>query len=140
DGHTASAVAAGTNTTSLGTFALAPSVTEAPNAAGGTVGWTYTLDNAAAQYLGEGQTVTETYTVTVSDGHGGTTTQDVVVTITGSNDAPTIVGAGTTATGAVVEDADTTPSATDALVATCTIAFTDVDLIDGHTASAVAAG
>src|SRR6185436_17414530 len=88
---------------------------------------------AAAQYLAEGQTATEKFTVTISDGHGGTTTQDVVITITGTNDDPTITVASTDASGAVTEDS-TSPTLTDSGV----IAFNDLDLIDVHTASAVA--
>lgn len=64
---------------------------EAANAAGGLLGWTYTLDNAAAQYLAAGETVSETYIVTIGDGQGSTTTQEVVVTITGTADGPTAV-------------------------------------------------
>ena len=36
--------------------------------ADGTFGWTYAIDNNAAQYLAANQTVSETYTVTISDG------------------------------------------------------------------------
>src|SRR6185295_17872505 len=53
DGHTATFAAAAGNTTALGTFSLDP-VSEAANAANGSVGWHYTLNNAAAQYLAEG--------------------------------------------------------------------------------------
>src|SRR5207302_222109 len=60
DGHTASAAAAAANTTHLGTFALG-AVSEAANAATGSVGWTYALDNAAAQYLPAGPRVTQPY-------------------------------------------------------------------------------
>ena len=59
------------------------------------MGWTFNLNDndPTLQSLGEGQTITQVYTVTVSDGHtGGTVTQDVTVTITGKNDAPSIVG------------------------------------------------
>ncbi len=90
DTHTASVAAADTNTTSLGTLSLDP-VSEAPDAAAGSVNWTYTLDNDAAQYLAAGESVTEHYTVTIDDGHGSTTTQDVAITITGTNDVPVAV-------------------------------------------------
>ncbi|OWT79863.1 MULTISPECIES: retention module-containing protein [unclassified Achromobacter] len=52
--------------------------------------WTYTLDNAAAQSLGEGKTATEYYYVQVSDGQGGVDTQKVTITIEGTNDAAVI--------------------------------------------------
>jgi len=133
DTHTASVAAAAGNTTSLGVLNV--SVNEAVNAADGAVNWTYTLNNGAAQYLAQGQTVTENYVVTVNDGHGGTTQQTVTVSIVGTNDGPTIVVADTTASGTVTEDADTTPALGDALSASGTVAFTDVDLQDSHTAS-----
>ncbi|MDB5434671.1 MAG: hypothetical protein JWR47_928, partial [Phenylobacterium sp.] len=86
DGHTATFAPTASTTTHLGTFALG-AVSELANAATGSVGWTYTLDNTAAQYLAQGQVVTETYVVTIDDSHT-TTTQNVTVTITGTNDAP----------------------------------------------------
>src|SRR5919205_550143 len=83
--------------------------------------------------LAAGQTATESFTVTIADGHGGTVDQIVTVTVTGTNEAPTIVAAATDATGAVTEDA-TTPN----LSTTGTIAFDDVDLIDTQAASVTA--
>ncbi len=55
-----------------------------------TGAWTYTLDNtlAATQGLNEGDSVTQLYTVTVTDENGATDTQTVTITITGTNDAP----------------------------------------------------
>ena len=48
-------------------------VSDAATGAGdGTVTWTYAVANAATQYLAVGQTATETFTVTIDDGHGGT--------------------------------------------------------------------
>ncbi len=84
--------------------------------------WTYTLDNKAAQSLAKDQTVTETYTVLVSDGNGGTATETVTITVTGSNDAPTLSGV---TTGSVVEDGTQ--------VATGKLIVTDVDVTDKHT-------
>jgi VCBS repeat-containing protein len=133
DSHSASAAQAVTDATHLGTFSLGSSVAEAPGAAGGSVGWTYTINEAAAQYLAAGQTVTEHYVVTLDDGNGGTAQQVVAVTITGTNDAPTIDTAGTDASGTVMEDAGN-PILSDG----GTIAFTDVDLTDVHTAIATA--
>ncbi|MBI3445787.1 MAG: tandem-95 repeat protein, partial [Magnetospirillum sp.] len=51
--------------------------------------------NAGAAGLGAGLKVTDSFSVTVSDGHGGTATAQVGVNITGSNDGPvvnTVVG------------------------------------------------
>ena len=69
---------------------------EAANTTTGNVAWTYTVPNVATQYLAAGQTATETFTVTVSDGHGGTVDQTVTVTVTGTNDAPVITSSDVT--------------------------------------------
>jgi VCBS repeat-containing protein len=111
------------------------------NAASGSVGWTYTLNSAAAQYLAEGETVTERYVVSISDGQGGSSQQEVAITITGSNDAPAIVAAGTTASGGVIELADNAPGENTAIhTAGGVIAFADVDLIDVHSAAVTVLG
>ncbi|AOO64823.1 beta strand repeat-containing protein [Sulfurospirillum halorespirans] len=89
----------------------------------GSVTWTYSLDNASAQYLAVGQIVTETYTIMLNDGKGSTVTQDVTITITGTNDNVIIATADTV--GSVTEDAAVT-------TATGSVAFTDVDLTDEH--------
>ncbi len=90
DAHTAGFVANAANTTSLGTFSVDAAVTEAPNAANGSLGWSYAVNNSAAQYLAVGESAVEKYDVTFNDGHGGTITETVTVTITGSNDGPDI--------------------------------------------------
>ncbi|SIR53298.1 VCBS repeat-containing protein, partial [Aeromonas hydrophila] len=80
--------------------------------------WTYNVDNSKVQYLGEGETKVETFTVASVDG----TTHTVTITITGVNDAAVITG---TDTGSVVED-ETTPTLTE----TGTLSVTDVDGAD----------
>lgn len=52
--------------------------------------WTYTLNNdlAETEALTDGQEVTETFTLTVTDNTGATARQTVTVTIEGSNDGP----------------------------------------------------
>ncbi|MGL6489314.1 large RTX adhesin AhLap, partial [Aeromonas hydrophila] len=80
--------------------------------------WTYNVDNSKVQYLGEGETKVETFTVASVDG----TTHTVTITITGVNDAAVITG---TDTGSVVED-ETKPTLTE----TGTLSVTDVDGAD----------
>ncbi|RAU20961.1 hypothetical protein CU669_15320, partial [Paramagnetospirillum kuznetsovii] len=46
--------------------------------------------NAGAASLGAGVSVSDSFTVTVKDGHGGTASAQVGVNITGSNDGPTV--------------------------------------------------
>ncbi|OBT20598.1 hypothetical protein A9264_13305 [Vibrio sp. UCD-FRSSP16_10] len=64
--------------------------------------WTYDLatGHQQIQSLHQGETATDTVTVTSADGQ---TTHDVVITITGTNDAPTVSG-GVTLTQSVKED------------------------------------
>ncbi|WP_423191127.1 VCBS domain-containing protein [Aeromonas hydrophila] len=80
--------------------------------------WTYNVDNSKVQYLGEGETKVETFTVASVDG----TTHTVTITITGVNDAAVITGSDT---GAVTED-ETNPTLTE----TGTLSVTDVDGAD----------
>ncbi|MFM5380324.1 VCBS domain-containing protein [Aeromonas dhakensis] len=80
--------------------------------------WTYNVDNSKVQYLGEGETKVETFTVASVDG----TTHTVTITITGVNDSAVIGG---TDSGAVTED-ETNPTLTE----TGTLTVTDVDGAD----------
>ncbi|WP_374240632.1 VCBS domain-containing protein [Zoogloea sp.] len=54
----------------------------------GSIDWTYAIAEADVDFLGQGDSVTAVFTVTVDDGHGGLASQDVTVTLTGTNDAP----------------------------------------------------
>ena len=56
-------------------------VSESATTEPGTVGWTYTVADDATDYLAEGQTATERFTVTIDDGHGGTVDQTVTITV-----------------------------------------------------------
>ncbi|EHS50042.1 type 1 secretion target domain-containng protein, partial [Rhizobium sp. PDO1-076] len=80
----------GSKSNSLGGKLTVGVVTESDTTENGSFTWTYKVDNAKVQYLGEGDTAKETFTVTISDGKGGTITQDITVTVTGTNDAATI--------------------------------------------------
>ncbi len=88
-----------------------------------TGAWTYTLDNAAAQSMAEGESRDETFAVTVTDDKGATATQNVTITITGTNDVPVITSADQS--GSVEEDGTQTASGK--------VTSTDVD--NGATAS-----
>ncbi|WP_422842109.1 VCBS domain-containing protein, partial [Aeromonas dhakensis] len=83
-----------------------------------TGAWTYNVDNSKVQYLGEGETKVETFTVASVDG----TTHTVTITITGVNDAAVITGSDT---GGVTED-----EANPTLTETGTLTVTDVDGAD----------
>jgi T1SS-143 domain-containing protein len=132
DSHTVMAGApvfswSGGTLTSAQTTALASasslvlSPTDSMGTGQGSVGWKHSITDAAIQFLGAGQTLTETYTVTINDGQGGVTTEQVAVTINGVNDAASISG---TATGTVKEDGT--------LTAGGTLAVSDVDIGENH--------
>lgn len=84
--------------------------------------WAYTLDNALADPLRDGQVATDTFVATVTDDQGATATQDIILTIAGSNDGPVITTAAGGNTGAVAEGDETT-------FATGTLSATDPDAI-----------
>ena len=86
----------------------------------GQITWSFNSANEAFDYLAVGETLTLTYTLTLSDGVNGSTpdTHDVVINITGANDAPRIEGGPDTAT----------LTETDAALATSgSLTITDID-------------
>jgi len=77
--------------------------------------------NGQFESLAVGETATDSFRYTISDGQGGTDTATVTVTISGANDAPTAVGddvdstdaiASFTTTNVLVNDSDTDTSDT----------------------------
>ena len=54
--------------------------------------YTYSLNNSMpqVQQLGVGETLTETFTYVVQDGHGGVGYNTLTITVQGTNDAPTV--------------------------------------------------
>ncbi|MFA1671217.1 VCBS domain-containing protein, partial [Chromobacterium piscinae] len=67
--------------------------------------WHYSVDNAKVQYLGQGDTRTEVFTVYSQDG----TAHDITVVVTGVNDAAVISG---NDQGSVTEDTNVSSSKT----------------------------
>ncbi len=125
----------GASAAHIGTFAIDPAAENTSDAINtGTIGWTFTLgdDNAVLQSLAVGQTITQVYTVSIKDASNTTATQDVTVTIIGANDAP-VLAADSSGLHSITELDGQTGSATfDS--ASGSLTFTDVDLIDTHTA------
>jgi VCBS repeat-containing protein len=72
----------------VGTFSLDP-VSESGGS--GSLAWHYSVNNTDIQFLAQGQTLVQTYSVMVADNHGASTLQTVTVAIDGTNDAPTAV-------------------------------------------------
>jgi VCBS repeat-containing protein len=88
----------------------------------GTVEWLYEVTNADVQNLAEGEAVTESFTLQLSDGAGGSATEQIDITIWGVNDAPVITSGG--GSGSV-----------DLFVTENTTAVTDVNAFDVDNAS-----
>ncbi|MDP2575986.1 VCBS domain-containing protein [Vibrio penaeicida] len=102
----------GSDTQTYGTFKIDAATGE----------WEFDINNIAAQALAEGQEVTHTFTVEITDDYNGVITQDVVITITGDNDQPFISG---TQSGDVKEDTT--------LTTTGSLDVADADVMDTHT-------
>ena len=94
------------------------------NANDGSVGWSYDVADSKLDFLAAGETLTLTYTATVSEGPNNSVTEPITVTITGSNDAPTIA----TTNGSITELPGTGNGTIDHALGT--IAFADPDLTD----------
>jgi VCBS repeat-containing protein len=89
--------------------------------------------------VGESQVVNLSYTI--QDEHGAISSSTVAVTVTGSNDAPVIDTGNTTASGSVTELPNNDPGENVAIHhADGSIAFTDADTSDTHSATATADG
>src|SRR5262245_45732089 len=128
DKHTVTFTPGGSNY--LGTF----TPTLAQDATGGStgiVGWTFSVSDKAVEFLAEGQTLTQTYTVLVADNNGGFASQTVTITITGTNDAPVLSAITQPASVPELPDA----SAQDIAAITGTLPVSDLDVGDTFTAS-----
>ncbi|MEZ6135353.1 MAG: VCBS domain-containing protein [Pirellulaceae bacterium] len=91
--------------------------------------WNFNSGSEAFDYLSAGESLTLTYTITVTDSQAATHTQDVAITITGSNDAPVItVEVGDSAAETLAET-DTT------LTSTGTLTVSDTNLSDTVTST-----
>jgi VCBS repeat-containing protein len=85
DSHTVSVTPAATGF--LGT--LTATVTNAATGDGaGVVTWSYQVSDGTLDHLKQGETLSQSYTVAISDGHGGVVIRQVAVTLTGANDGP----------------------------------------------------
>ncbi|MFM7170631.1 MAG: VCBS domain-containing protein [Cyanobium sp.] len=54
----------------------------------GKINWSYSVADSAIGFLREGETITQVYTVKVTDDCGANVNQDVTITLTGENDNP----------------------------------------------------
>ncbi|MBW8186624.1 retention module-containing protein, partial [Shewanella nanhaiensis] len=92
-------------------------------------GWDYTALNSLFQFLGEGETITLSFDVTVTDNNGANDTETVNITIFGNNDLPVLT---VEPLGSVTEDF-TNPNLSD----TGSLSFTDPNATDTHTVTEI---
>lgn len=83
DKHTVSVKAAGTGY--IGTLTANVS-TDTTGGKDGAVSWSFSAQDKALDFLTAGQTVTQTYTISISDGKSGVVKQDVTITLTGASE------------------------------------------------------
>ncbi|UNV94013.1 VCBS domain-containing protein [Comamonas sp. 7D-2] len=100
--------------------------------------YTYTVDNAAVQFLKAGQTIVETYTVESADGTG---TSTITITINGTNDVPSISSATLNLSEEGLphglKDDQGNTDTTDAVTYSGKLTIADVDVNDSHTVKLV---
>ncbi|BCV35064.1 hypothetical protein TUM17377_03920 [Shewanella chilikensis] len=89
-------------------------------------GWNYEIANSLVQFLAVGETITLSFTLTVTDDFGASDSQQVTLSITGTNDAPVL---SIDMSGAVTEDVDVINGM---LSDSGDLSFTDVDINDSH--------
>ncbi len=133
DTRSVTGVAAGTPGSASGSVATGVTGTYGSVNIAANGAYTYSLDNtdAAVQALAVGETLTDTFTYTITDSQGATSSTTLTVTVNGSNDAPVIsIGAGDSAAESLIE--------TNAgLSVSGTLSIGDVDTSDTVTMSKV---
>ncbi len=101
----------------------------------GSFDWTFTVDDAALDSLGEGERLEQVYEVILSDDNGGSASRFVTVTITGRNDGPVLVADGNGSD--LVTEAGTLDPGDPSAVGKLLINDSDPDANDTLTLSAV---
>src|SRR5262245_58586279 len=107
------------------------SETDSTGSGAGSIAFSYSAADKTFNFLAVGQSLTITYFVTVTDGFGASSTKPVTITVIGTNEAPVITSAAQT--DAIIGDTNIDNSGN--LNVGGTITFTDVNLLDTHTAT-----
>ncbi len=104
-----------------------------------TGAYSYAKDAAAVEALHPGESVSDVFTVTVTDDHNVATTQSYTINLTGANDAPTLAAV---TSGSIAEDALASTTTNSGLSGTLVGADIDNDkvLTYGITGGTVASG
>ncbi|GLH80381.1 hypothetical protein SSBR45G_52900 [Bradyrhizobium sp. SSBR45G] len=104
-------------------------LSQSGNTNNGAVGWTYAIADGSLDFLGAGETVKVTSTVTLDDHQGGTATSTIVVTLTGTNDRPVVTSQ---VQGSEIAERAGKSGSDLADTASGAITFTDADVTDTH--------
>ncbi|MGY3574361.1 VCBS repeat-containing protein [Bradyrhizobium sp. USDA 4504] len=67
--------------------------TDSTGSGSGSVSFSYSAIDQTFDFLAQGETLTVTYNLTVTDNHGASSTKPITITITGTNDAPVVTAA-----------------------------------------------
>ena len=126
DTRSVTGVAAGTPASAEGSVAAGVAGTYGTVNINADGTYTYALDNTkgSVQALAVGQTVTDTFTYTITDSQGGTSSTTLTVTVHGTNDTPVISVTGTDSAAEAINETDTTLSTSG------TLSIFDVDTLD----------
>ena len=100
----------------------------------GAIHWAFSLPDKDFDFLADGETLTLTYNVVVTDNsstdNAASAIQTVVVTITGTNDQPVITSTDEQLSNSITETADQTGNPADVHSVGGVVNYTDVDLTD----------
>ncbi len=77
--------------------AFSTSINDSTGSGYGQINWHFSAADNTFDFLGNGQTLTAAYTVTIKDGANATSTQTVTVTVTGTDHIPAFTGGATSA-------------------------------------------
>ncbi|AWN39733.1 VCBS domain-containing protein [Methylobacterium durans] len=118
--------------------ALTLTGSDATGTGAGSVTASFGLADKLTAFLAEGETLTATYTVTVTDNHGAASSQPVTFAVAGVNDAP-VLAADSAGSHTVTRVTDGTGCTAIDLV-NAMLGFADADLSDTHTVQLGSAG
>jgi VCBS repeat-containing protein len=114
--------------------ALTPTLVAAAASQNGTINLNFSLPDHDVDFLAKGETLTLTYSVTLTDQTGKSSSQPVTITITGTNDLPVITSSDPSVT---VTETPAVTASSNVHIASGTLNFIDADLTDRHSLDAL---
>src|SRR5262249_42454981 len=105
DTHTVSVAA---QSGDLGTLTASVTPNGSGNGSGGSILWNYQVDESKVSHLTAGQTVADTFTITLQDATGASSQQTITMTLTGTGSIGQVVHLTTSADTPTLGASDTT--------------------------------